>query len=139
MEPESITTDRATPNPEPGQAGPRASEWLWCPWYAKLWWAAIGLYWAGRLASFWIGFLAELYATAAAGWLNIAFYPIIALLALGMGFIRAWMEHRGWAWGPPTDDQLFPRRSVGGWRDPYSDPLDPRSGPLHWRHFYGRK
>ncbi|PKP95782.1 MAG: hypothetical protein CVT74_18665 [Alphaproteobacteria bacterium HGW-Alphaproteobacteria-13] len=30
---------------------PAAADWLWRPWYAKLWWAAIPIYWAAAAAS----------------------------------------------------------------------------------------
>src|SRR3546814_7287152 len=29
---------------------PVARNWLWKPWYAKLWWAAIPVYWTGAVA-----------------------------------------------------------------------------------------
>lgn len=129
MEQDSIGTGDPTPDTEQARA-PRASKWLWRSWRAKLWWGGAGLYWMGKFASIWIGPMEAVYATAVAGWLNILFYPPTLLLVLGVGFVCAWVESYGWQWGPPTDEQLFQSRSVGGWRDPYSDPLDPRSGAL---------
>lgn len=117
---------------------PRASRWLWRPWHAKLWWAGVTVYWTGKIASHWNASLDDLYTTALAGFLNILFYPMTAVMFLGVGFVHAWMDFKGLEWGPPTDEQLFPKRSVGGLRDPYSDPLDPKSGMLHWRHFHPR-
>ncbi|MFB0875652.1 MULTISPECIES: hypothetical protein [unclassified Sphingobium] len=111
---------------------PRASRWLWRPWYAKLWWAGAALYWTGKIGSYWSAILDDLYTTALAGYLNVLFYPLTALMALSIGFIRVWMGYRGWEWGPPADEQLFPKRSVGGYLDPMADPLDPRS-PKHSR------
>jgi len=115
---------------------PLASAWLWRPWYAKLWWVSMLFYWGGKLASLWSEAVAQYYATALAGYLNILLYPFTALMVLGVGFAKAWMDYRGFEWGPPSQEQLFPKRSVGGLRDPYSDPLDPKSGMLHWRHFH---
>lgn len=139
MEPDDLAPEAMTQDTQGGRVAPRASQWLWRPWYAKLWWVLVALYWMGKLGSFWIAFLTDLYTVAIAGWLNILFYPLTVVLVLGVGFARAWMEYRGLEFGPPTDDQLFPKRSVGGWSDPYSDPLDPRSGMLHWRHFHPDK
>ncbi|API58651.1 hypothetical protein BSL82_04440 [Tardibacter chloracetimidivorans] len=112
---------------------PRVSASMWQPWYAKLWWGASASYWTGKLISFCNPSLDELYTSAVAGYLNLVFYPVTAFMVLGVGFLRAWMDFNGWEWGPPTGDQLFPKRSVGGFRDPMADPLDPRS-PSHWRY-----
>lgn len=111
-------------------ATPRASAWLWRPWYAKLWWISAALYWGGKLASYWSEVLATIYSTAVAGLLNVFFFPPAIAMVLATGLVRAWMDYKGVEWGPPPADHLFPRRSVGGWRDPNSDPLDPRSGQL---------
>jgi hypothetical protein len=115
---------------------PRPRDWLWRPWYARLWWAFAALYWVGKLGSYWSQALDNLYTNAFAGYLNIVLYPVTLLMVLGVGFVRAWMEYRGLEWGAPTHDDLFPPLSVGGLRDPYSDPLDPKSGMIHWRHFH---
>lgn len=110
---------------------PRASRWLWRPWYAKLWWAGAALYWTGKIGSYWSPILEDFYTTALAGYLNVLFYPLTALMVLGVGFIQAWMEFRGLEWGPPARNDALPRRSVGGFIDPMADPLDPRS-PVYW-------
>lgn len=117
------------------QPRPRASAWLWRPWYAKLWWAAIAAYWAGKVGSFYSSALDDFYTSAFAGFLNIAFFPPLALMVLGLGYARVWFEWSDWEFVEPTHEQMFPKRSVGGMRDPASDPLDPRSG-LHWQHFH---
>lgn len=119
------------------QPRPRASAWLWRPWSAKLWWAAIAAYWAGKVGSFFSPALDEFYSSALAGFLNIVFFPPLALIVLGLGFAREWFEWSDWEFVEPTQEQMFPKRSVGGMRDPYADPLDPRSGALHWRRVDG--
>lgn len=129
-----IETGRPAPETNPPRLAPRASQWLWHPWYAKLWWAGVGLYWTGKLASFWIVSVGAAYAMAVAGWLNILFYPPTALLVLGLGFVIEWMGYHGWEFGPPTRDRPFPKRSVGGFLDPLADPLDPRSPKYSRRH-----
>lgn len=113
---------------------PRSLDCLWRPWYAKLWWAAIPVYWLGMAASFQVVQLQEFYTSALAGFLHIAFFPPLALMVLGLGFAREWLEWTDWESVEPTHEQMFPKRSVGGMRDPYADPLDPRSGPRHWRY-----
>lgn len=116
---------------------PHASDWLWRPWYAKLWWVAIAVYWLGMAASLKVPLLVEFYTSASAGFLNVFFFPPLALMVLGLGFARAWFAWSDWEFVEPTHEQMFPKRSVGGMRDPYADPLDPRSGALHWRRVDG--
>lgn len=118
---------------------PKLSKWLWRPWHAKLWWAGISVYWAGKVASFYSPSLNEFYTSALAGFLNVAFFPPLALMVLGLGFAWAWFDVSDWQFVEPTQEQMFPRKSVGGLSDPYSDPIDPRSGMLHWRHFYPKR
>lgn len=67
---------------------PRASRWLWRPWYAKLWWAGAALYWTGKVGSYWSANLEDFYTTALAGNLNVLFYPLTALTVLGLGFSK---------------------------------------------------
>jgi len=112
---------------------PRARDWLWRPFYAKAWWAGIAAYWGGAAASLKLPALADFYTSTLAGFFNIAFYPLVALIILGLGYVRTWFAWSDWEWVEPTQDQLFPKRSVGGFRDPMADPLDPRS-PSHWRY-----
>jgi len=109
---------------------PHASAWLWRPWYAKLWWGLIALYWAAELGSIWVPAFASFFTKPAAGLLNIIFYPLTALMLLGFGYLRAWMDSKEWKWGPPMEGESLPERSIGGWSDPASDPIDPRSGSL---------
>lgn len=124
---------------------PRLGDWLWRPWRAKLWWAAIVTYWAGAALSLWVQPLQSFYETALAGFLNVLFFPFTALLVLGVGFVRARLDSGDWELTEPTEEQMFPKLSVGGFRDPYSDPLDPRSGslwigsPQNQAHLFHRK
>lgn len=120
-----------------GAVRPKAANWLWCPWYAKLWWAGIVAYWAGKGGAMYSPTLDTFYTSVLAGFLNILFFPPLALMVLGLGFARAWFVWSDWEFVEPTHEQMFPKRSVGGMRDPYADPLDPRSGALHWRRVDG--
>lgn len=135
---------------EAATAQPKAADWLWRPWYAKLWWAAIPIYWAAAAASLKVPALATFYNSAAAGFLNVAFFPPTALLVLGFGFARAWLDRplvgdplsdeeieeleririeQEMLWGPP--DHLRP---AGDIYDPFSgtvyigNPLSPNNG-----------
>ncbi|CDO35940.1 hypothetical protein [Novosphingobium sp. KN65.2] len=136
MEPENDPSNTTQNHAPLGTSKPKASAWLWRPWLAKLWWAGIAIYWAGKCASFYVPSLEGFYTSALAGYLNVLFFPMTALLILGIGFAQAWFAASDWEFVEPTQEQMFPKRSVGGLRDPHSDPLDPRSGMLHWRHFH---
>jgi hypothetical protein len=118
---------------------PHASQWLLGPWYAKMWWFAAAVWWVGKVASWSFSSLDDFYTSALAGVLNIVFLPPMMLLFLGMGYARAWFAWSDWEFVEPTQDQMFPRKSVGGHRNAASDPLDPRSGTLHWRYFHPKK
>jgi hypothetical protein len=135
MDPVGATSEQVESNASAVRSRPRASAWLWRPWYAKLWWACIAIYWAGKLASYWRPALDDAYSTALAGYLNIALYPFTALMVLGVRFVPAWMDYHGWEWVEPSREQMFPKRSVGGYLDPMADPLDPRS-PRHSRRHH---
>lgn len=135
----AIESGAAMKSDESGQerTRPRASVWLWHPWPAKLWWIGGAGYWAGKVGSLHSPALDEFYTSALAGFLNLAFFPPLVATILGLGFARAWFEWSDWEFVEPTHEQMFPKRSVGGMRDPYADPLDPRSGALHWRRVDG--
>lgn len=92
----------------PVASRPSPSEWLWRPWYAKVWWSAIPVWWIGMAAASVNEPLDRLYDSAAAGFLNVIFFPMTALLVLGVGFAQHWVD--GFArqsdGGVPPDDEL---------------------------------
>jgi hypothetical protein len=116
---------------------PRARDWFWKPWHAKLWWSAIPIYWAGAAASLKVPALAEFYTSALAGYLNLLFFPPTALLVLGFGFVRAWLD-RPLA-GDPDDEIEELERMMEDEEDwerlgrphPSMDIYDPSSGGLY--------
>lgn len=65
-----------------------ASRWLWRPWYAKLWWAAIPVWWLGMAFASRVPALENIYDSAFGGFLNILFFPMTALMVLGVGYVR---------------------------------------------------
>lgn len=120
---------------------PKLSAWLWQPWYAKLWWTAIPVWWLGMAAAMRVDFLAAFYRGAIAGYLNVLFFPMTALMVLGVGYVRERLdEFVGSGDGKPlTDDEeeafLARRRleehnrfldNIGKGTDMF----DPRSGSL---------
>ena len=135
VEPENDPSNTTENHATDGTSKPKASAWLWRPWQAKMWWAGIAVYWAGKWASFYVPSLESFYTSALAGYFNLLFFPMTALLILGIGFAQAWFAASDWEFVEPTHEQMFPELSVGGYSDQASDPLDPRSG-LHWQHFH---
>lgn len=138
----------ATPELEIPQ--PTATDWLWRPWYAKLWWATIPIYWAAAAASLKIPALRAFFESAFAGYLNVLFFPFTAVLVLGFGFARAWLD-RPLAGDPLSDEEIEELeririeqetlwnppnhlRPVGDIHDPFSgtiyigNPLSPNNG-----------
>lgn len=70
----------------------RASDYLWQPWYAKLWWAAIPVWWLNRAASANIETLSDFFESAPAGFLNVLFFPLTAVMVLGLGYAQRWVD-----------------------------------------------
>ncbi|HEX7856808.1 MAG TPA: hypothetical protein VF503_24270 [Sphingobium sp.] len=109
---------------------PHAADWIWRPWYAKLYWFAAAFYWIAFLAS-WIWRLApDIFGGVTGAYLGAALHPVTGLVVLGFGFVRAFFSAGEWEWAELTHEEMFSQRSVGGLSDPYSDPADPRSGML---------
>lgn len=108
----------------------RLRDWLWRPWYAKLWWSGVPVYWLGMLAALKLDALADVYRSAAGGYLNIFFFPPIVALVLSFGFIRRWLGSLPAATDGEFDEDYFrDRRKYGPSGMPWQfDPLDPRSG-----------
>lgn len=118
---------------------PQLSGWLWKPWYAKLWWSAIPLWWASMALAMRMD--VSFYRSGLAGYLNVLFFPITALMVLGVGYVRERLDSFvGQGHGVPLSDEeaqaFFAAhsrrelaRTMEGWRA-MSDPMDPRSGSL---------
>lgn len=122
---------------------PAAADWLWRPWYAKLWWAAIPIYWAVAAASLKVPALRAYFESAFAGYLNVLFFPFTAMLVLGFGFARAWLDTPAAdEWEPLTATEIEELQEMEIFRDDWSarrpgqpdpafDIYDPRSGVLY--------
>jgi hypothetical protein len=117
----------------------RVSDWLWRPWYAKLWWSSIPVWWIGMATSTKIAALETFYDSAFAGFLNILFFPMTALMVLGVGYVQHWLAEFPKAGdGVPLSDEAtdavadFWEQHDRAMEDlnASTDILDPRSGPL---------
>jgi hypothetical protein len=115
--------------------------WLWSPWYAKLWWTAVPVWWLGMAAFTRIDALETFYRGALAGYLNILFFPMTALMVLGVGYVRERLDNFvGQSDGIPLSDEEEAdalRKRI--WEDhdkamknlrAGTDVFDPRSGLL---------
>lgn len=124
-------TEQAKPTIE----RPRLSNWVWRPWYAKLWWSLIAVYWTGAVAALLFEPLADFYGSTLAGYLNVAFYPVFALFILSIGWMIAWKDALdyaakhpeiesmlGWEWQPFDFQAEYERR-----RRHRNDPSNPAS------------
>lgn len=142
----------SSPASEAAIQQPEIADWLWRPWYAKVWWAAIPLYWGAATASLKIPAMSPFFESALAGYLNMLFFPGTALLVLGFGFVRAWLDAPRGDEGPPLTDEEIAEleririeqemlwnppdhlRPVGDIYDPFSgtsyigNPLSPNNG-----------
>ncbi|EQB15952.1 hypothetical protein RLDS_09555 [Sphingobium lactosutens DS20] len=114
--------------------------WLWAPWYAKLWWTVIPVWWLGMVASTRIDALETFYRGALAGYLNILFFPTTALMVLGVGYVRERLDNfvrQGE--GRPLSDAGAETERQRVWEEhdramedlaATTDMFDPRSGAL---------
>ncbi|MFD2429651.1 hypothetical protein ACFSUK_18940 [Sphingobium scionense] len=123
--------DQLDPTPEETFApapSPRAADWFWRPWYAKLTWALTLLYWVGLELMITIPFdQLNIYLVNIMMLLIFVFNPITVVAVLGYGFLKAKVACGEWVItpGPPSQRPIL---------DPYTDPFDPRSGDMHLRH-----
>ncbi|MBO9579580.1 MAG: hypothetical protein J7498_01660 [Sphingobium sp.] len=105
----------------------RAADYLWRPWFAKLWWVAIPIYWMPAGGPTRIAALADFYASGYAAIFNIVFLPVTAMLVLGFGYLRRLFDEN-----PPAELRYGRDYSVlrrYGLPHPTMDEFDPRSGP----------
>ena len=116
------TTKQAAP------PSPRAADWFWRPWYAKLTWALTLLYWICLELMITIPYdRLNIYLVNVMVLLIFVFNPITVVAVLGYSFLKAKVACGEWVItpGPPSQRPIL---------DPYTDPSDPRSGIRHLRH-----
>lgn len=140
--PHDSVADQPPPlTPVTGSQTLRARHFFWRPWYAKLWWATIPVWWLGMAASTRVDYLESFYRGGFAGYLNVLFFPMTALMVLGVGYVRERLDSFvGQGDGVPLSEEeaeaFFAKRSshelartMERWHA-QSNPMDPRSGPL---------
>ncbi|MFC6622948.1 MULTISPECIES: hypothetical protein [Sphingomonadaceae] len=107
---------------------PRAADWFWRPWYAKIYLALALLYWIGLELMMAIPFdRLNIYLANTMVLLIFVFNPVTVAAILGYGFLKAKVGCGEWVItpGPPSQRPTI---------DPYTDPFDARSGLRHLRH-----
>lgn len=103
-------------------------DYLWRPWYAKLWWIAIPIYWAPAGGPTRIAAIADFYSSGYATITNLLFLPITASVVLGFRYLR-----RLFAGGEPASywyDYDVGKYRNPGFPHPSVDEFNPRSGLL---------
>lgn len=124
--------DRTLVTESEATARPRAVDWLWRPWYAKLWWAAIPIYWLPAGSPFGIDFLADFYTSSIGIYLDLVFLPVTVLVVLGFGYARKLRESGHWVEDHNPEHNrasaLYRRTPYGP--PAYMDPLSPLSGSI---------
>lgn len=113
---------------------PRLSNWVWRPWCAKLWWSLIAVYWTGAVGALFLEPFREFYGSGLASLLNIALYPVFALVILSIGWMIAWKDaldyqaahpeienSLGWEWSTK------PYHILDGRSHRMTDPTNPTS------------
>jgi hypothetical protein len=130
-----LTVDEKT---DGGELRPplRAGDWLWRPWYAKLWWVAIPIYWAPAGGPTRIAAISDFYESAYALVPNLVFLPLTAALILGFGYLRRLFDE-----GEQVDlydEANFLTKRRVGFPHPTMDEFNPRSGP-RWIGNHTRK
>lgn len=121
---------------EPTIEKPRLANWVWRPWYAKLWWSLITVHWTAAVGALLFGPLRNFYGSDLAGYLNIALHPVFAFFILSIGWMIAWKEALdyaaahpeienmlGWEW-QPFDFQAEHEHRIRQRNDP-SNPASP--------------
>ena len=136
MDPVSTLEEQSDPSAASAPRRPRASAWLWRPWYAKLWWACVATYWLPAGGPTRVAAVADFYETSWAVIPNLIFLPVTALIILGFGYFRRLLAD-----GEPVDvydDIGHGTRRRPGMPHPTMDEFDPRSGP-RWIGNHTRK
>jgi hypothetical protein len=133
MSPEPDAANRTEQAADDLAAVPLISDWIWHPWYAKLWWALIPIYWLGATLALKVSALDPFYSSALAGFINVLMFPPTVLMILGAGYVRERIGPICWSTPDPSDfdHQPFARRSEIGRPPPELDPLNPTAG-AYW-------
>ncbi|MBA2934596.1 hypothetical protein HZF05_10870 [Sphingomonas sp. CGMCC 1.13654] len=120
------------------EQSPRAFDWFWRPWYAKLLVVLAVLYWVG-LYTMLLMPVEWLSGSVTGGmvWLILLFNPFSVIAILGFGFLKAKVACGDWIIlpGAPLEIVEWQRREREA---AYINPADARSGYMHQDHLDGR-
>jgi hypothetical protein len=139
MDPENNVSEAADALVVDQPEAPRLSQWLWHPWYAKLWWKAAALFWIAFILeeAFVPRSLFQPLFQEYEGWIlavTFLFHPFLILPVLGFGWLYAMFNQPGGVDHDDYSEDLYGGSSIGFHR-PHSlsflsDPTDIRS-PLN--------
>lgn len=106
---------------------PRAADWLWHRWYAKLYWAASAVFWGTFVAVWLVSLETGFFRSTAGAYAMLVFNPITVLLLLGVGYIRALIVGGQWEWKDSADASSLWPYAFDGKNDlaDASNPLSP--------------
>lgn len=111
---------------KPARVPSRARDYFWRPWHAKLWWAAIPLYWILVADPTRPPFMDSVVRGGYTSVTNIVFLPLTAILVLGFRFFDGLLHHQD----QPLDTELeIGAHRPAGYPHPTIDEFDPASGP----------
>lgn len=125
-------TQEFNPNDRDGvvtapRARPSAREFLWRPWYAKLWWICIPIYWILIADPTRPSFLDPIVRSGYTAIANIAFLPLTAIFVLGFKFFARFFDG-GRTASDERETEIGAHRPAG-YPHPTIDEFDPASGP----------
>ncbi|WP_404337798.1 hypothetical protein AB2M62_03320 [Sphingomonas sp. MMS12-HWE2-04] len=118
---------------EPQPSPERLSDSIWKPWYAKLWWGAIPIYWLPASGPTGIELIDAFYRSKLFPYTSPFFLPLTAFLILAFGYLSRRLET-----APCEQDFMPPLKrpwEQPGYLEPTEDANDPRSG---WRWVHRR-
>jgi hypothetical protein len=148
----SPVPEEAAPTESEQRAAPRASDWLWRPLRVKLLWAFAAIFWLGLF----VGSIAVPHAVfepydGILMFLGVVLHPFLILPLVGLGFLRAWIDHQFSISDAAPDgeagfDRMHMDLNARRWRDPthplnvrhLGNPINPSSEAWRNEHYFGR-
>lgn len=125
------TADGSQPTVPEKARLPKPSEWLWRPWYAKLWWALTLLYWLGLEGLMLVPADHPIFRWFALIEFGVLiFNPLTVLVVLGRSYMRAKVARGDWEVTPgatPSFMERLRRERMAA----EINPADARSGWMH--------
>ncbi|WP_342250353.1 hypothetical protein [Sphingomonas sp. OTU376] len=114
---------------EPPPLPEKLSDSIWKPWYAKLWWVAMPIYWLPASGRTGIEIVDAFYRSKLFPYTSPFFHPLTAFLILAFGYLSRRLEsapYEAGSWSPSKKPWQRP-----GYIAPTHNEYNPRSG-LPW-------